>query len=339
MQKRSSFFIITALLLLIGIAVYVYFSKGKTTTVDEDMRNFSFKDTAKITKIFIADKNGNKSLLERTAKGWYVNNKYPCRTDAIINLLEVIKHVDVKMSVPKQAKETTLKMMSANANKIEIYVGEKLIKQYYVGHAPQGGEGSYMLLTNNKTSENYKDPFLCYIPGFIGFLKPRYIANETEWRDRLVINYTPPQIKQIKVEHFGYQDSSFTINLINATTFKISDGKNNAIAFNENKLKQYVAYYQNISYEFLFTGQNKRLEDSLAKQKPFCKITILGNGFSNSEYNFYHKNPPEKVPEMGVSYSFDPDRLYLRFSNNTEWALVQYFVFGKLLITPLYFKN
>ena len=338
MQKRSSFFIIAVLLLLTGIAVFVYFNKGKTTTVDEDARNFKFTDTALITKIFIADKDGNKSLLKRTAKGWIVNDKFSCRSDAILNLLEVIKQVDVKMSVPKQAKQGTLKVMSARALKVEIYKGEKLVRQYYVGHEPQNSEGSYMLLTDIESGDNYPDPYLCHIPGFTGFLKPRYIANENEWRDRIVLNFTPPQIKQIKVEHFGFPDSSFTIELLNTTTFKLVNGNNKEMPFNPNKLKQYLAYYQNISYEYLFTGKNKKLEDSLALQKPFCKITVVGNGFANNEFTFYHKQPPAKIPEMGVTYNFDPDRLYLRFSNNKEWALIQYFVFGKLLITPLYFK-
>jgi hypothetical protein len=43
------------------------------------------------------------------------------------------------------------------------------------------------------------------------------------------------------------------------------------------------------------------------------------------------------IPEHGVTYSNDPDRLYLRFANDKEWALIQYFVFGKLLVTPPYF--
>lgn len=339
MQKRSSLFIIGALLLLIGISIFIYLTKGKTSTMDEDSRSFKIKDTASITKIFIADKNGNKSLLQRTAKGWVVNNKFACRTDAILNLMEVIKHVDVKMTVPKQAIDATLKTMSANAIKVEIYAGEDLIKQYYVGHEPQGAEGSYLLLTNTETGENYKDPYLCCIPGFVGFLKPRYIANENEWRDRVVINYTPPQLRQIKVDYYNLPDSSFAINLLNTTTFKLVDTKNKELAFNETKLRQYIAYYQNLSYEFLFTGQDKRLEDSLALQKPFCKITIVGNGFSNSEYKFYYKTSVFTAEQNGVTYKYDPDRLYLKFANDKEWALIQYFVFGKLLITPLYFKN
>lgn len=339
MQKRSLLFIVGALLLLVGIALFVYYKKGRTTTVDEDARNFKFKDTALITKIFIVDKNGNASLLKKTEKGWIVNDKFACRGDAILNLLEVIKQVEVKMSVPKQAKQGVLKFMSTQAVKVEIYCGDKLVKQYYVGHEPQDSEGSYMLLTNIESGENYAEPYVCYISGFVGFLKPRFIANENEWRDRLVINYTPPQIKQIKVEHFGYPDSSFTIELLNATTFKLYDGNKKIIPFNPNKLKQYLAYYQNISYEYLFTGKNKKLEDSLSLQKPFCKISIVGNGVPNNDYSFYHKQPSSLVPELGVSYTYDPDRLYLRFSNNKEWALVQCFVFGKLLITPLYFKE
>lgn len=339
MKKRSTFLLLFVLLLLAGIAIVVYFTKGKTSTVNDDERNFSYKDTATITKIFIADKNGNSSLLKRTPKGWIVNDKFSCRTDAILNLLECIKHVTVKMGVTKQAKQGTLKFLSTQAVKVEIYSGEQLVKQYFVGHEPQDYEGSYMLLSDVNTGKNFPNPYLCYIPGFKGYLKPRYIANENDWRDRIVVNYTPPQMKQIKVDYFGYPDSSFTIDLINTNAFRLFDGNKKECSFIMPKMKQYLAYFQNVSYEYLFTGKNKKLQDSLTQQKPFCKITIYGNGFDFSEFLFYHKQPPAKIPEAGISYSYDPDRLYLRFANNKEWALIQYFVFGKLLITPVYFKS
>lgn len=340
MKKLSSIVIIAILLVLAVVSIFIYKSKHNSTTVDEDSRNFKFKDTAAITKIFIADKEGNSSTVMRTPKGWRVNDKYPARSDAILNLLEVIKHVEVKMPVPKDAKEGILKFMASKSLKVEIYSGEKLVKQFYVGHESQDYEGSYMLLTDPESGNNYKDPFLCFIPGFKGYLMPRFIANENEWRDRIVLNYIPPQIKQIKVLHFNMPDSSFTIDLNSTTSFSLKNAKGVEIPFDEMKMKQYLAYFQNISYEVLITGKNKKLTDSLAANKPFCMISVTTTSdFKTSEYKFYHKQPVgDVIPEHGVTYSNDPDRLYLHFANDREWALIQYFVFGKLLITPPYFS-
>lgn len=338
-MKRSSVVIIVILILLTGASVYVYRSKSKLSTVDEDARNFSYKDTAAITKIFIADKEGDKATLERTAKGWIVNGKFHCRDEAILNLLEVIKHVEVKMPVQQKARESTIKFMASTAIKIEIYAGGDLVRQYYVGHETLDSEGSFMLLTDVSTGKNYPDPYVCFIPGFTGFLQPRYIAKENEWRDRVVLNYIPPQIKQIKVQHYDAPaDSSFTIELLNTTTFKLKNSKGQDLPFDEGMMKQYLSYYKDMSYEALITGLNKRLQDSLATQNPFTVISITTTDFKTSEYKFYRKQYlGDHGPETGIKYTFDPDRFYMRFDSNKEWALVQYFVFGKLLMSPKYF--
>jgi hypothetical protein len=339
MKKNSSGIVIAVLLILAGVSVFIYKTRHTSTTANEDSRNFSFKDTASITKIFIADKDGNNSAIVRTPKGWVVNDKYSCRSDAVLNLLEVIKHVEVKMPVAKSYKESVLKNMSALALKVEIYAGDDLVKQYYVGHETPDSEGSYMLLTDVGSGKNYSDPFVCFIPGFKGYLFPRFIANENDWRDRIVMNYIPPQLKQIKVQHYNMPDSSFTIDLNSTTSFNLKNAKNAAIPFDELKMKQYLAYFQNISYEVLITGKNKKLTDSLSANKPFSIITITTTDFKTNEYKFYNKQPnTAKIPEHGITYQNDPDRLYLQFANNKEWALIQYFVFGKLLITSAYFN-
>jgi len=340
MKKSSSLIIILILLVLAGLSLYIFKSKSNLSTVDEDSRNFRFKDTASITRIFIADKDGNKADLKRTKTGWVVNEKYNCRSEAILNLLEVIKLVEVKMPVPKTKRELTLKYMAAQALKVEIYSGDELVRQYYVGHETEDAEGSYMLLTDLENGKNYKDPYVCFIPGFKGYLLPRFITNENEWRDRLVMNYIPPELKQISVRNFEAPlDSSFTIDLITANLFKLKNGSGKELAFDNEKMRQYLVYLQNISYEVLLTGKNKKLQDSLLNVKPFSTITITTTNSKTEKYNFYRKQFLGDInPEHGVTYNFDPDRLYLSFSNDKEWALIQYFVFGKLLITSNYFS-
>jgi hypothetical protein len=339
MKKRSSLIVMVLLIGLVGFSIYVYKNKKKSGTINEEARNFSYKDTAAITKIFIADKEGDQSTLVRTKTGWVVNNKFACRPDAIIlNLLEVVKNVEVKMPVSKKAKEGVLKIMASSSQKVEIYVGDEKVRQYYVGHETPDSEGSYMLLSDPESGENQEEPFVCFIPGFQGYLMPRFIAKENEWRNTTVVNYTPPQMKQIRVNYPAQPDSSFTIEVMNTNAFKLKNGKGEEIPYDVNKMKQYLAYFQNLSYEALFTGKSKKLEDSLAQQKPFGIITVVSNNFKSEDYKFYYKQPTSLIPEHGIVYKYDPDRLYLRYSNDKEWALIQYFVFGKLLITQNYFS-
>ena len=340
MKKSFLRIIALILLVLIAVAAVLYKSKSKLTTVNKDSRNFSFKDTSAITKLFIADKEGNQSELVRTKKGWIVNDKYTCRSEAILNILEVIKHVEVKMPVPKEAKRNVIKLMSSKALKVEIYTAEGLVKQFYIGHETDESDASYMLLTNLDNGENYEDPYACFIPGFVGYLQPRFIAKESEWRDRIVMNYIPPQLKEISVKNFDYpQDSSFTIELVDAKTFKLKNYHGLEIPFDEIKMKQYLVYFQNISYEVLLSNRTKKLQDSLALQKAFYEITITTTKFSTDTYKFYRKNfNGESDPDLKVKYKFDPDRMYLRFAQDKEWALCQYYVFGKLLVSRNYFS-
>jgi hypothetical protein len=339
MKKISSLVIISLLLILAGTSIYIFTSKSSRSFDDEGSRNFSFKDTASITRIFIADKDGHKADLKRNNGSWIVNDKYTCRGDAILNLLEVIKNVEVKMPVAKSVRESVLKYMAAQALKVEIYKGEELVKQYYVGHETEDSEGSYMLLTDEETGRNFKDPFACFIPGFKGYLLPRFITNENEWRDRIVMNYIPPQLKQISLKNYNAPDSSFTIELVNANLFKLRDAAGKEIAFDDGALRQYLVYLQNVSYEVLLTGKNKKLQDSLIMAKPFASMSVTSKDNTTDVFNFYRKQFLGDInPELGVTYDFDPDRMYLSFDKDKEWALVQYFVFGKLLVNTSYFS-
>ncbi len=340
MSKRSVFILLICLLVLSSVAIYLYYSKGTTTTATDASRNFAFKDTASVNRVFIADKEGNSAEVKRTSRGWIVNNKYNCRGEAILNLLEVIRNVEVKMPVPRQAKENVIRIMAAAALKVEVYANDKLVKQYYVGHETSDGEGSYMLLSDHRSGKNFADPYVCFIPGFTGYLQPRFIAKEHEWRDRLAINYIPPEIAGVEMYYPGMPDSSFTIELKSTTEFRLTDGNKKPLPFEEFKMKQYLAYLQNLSYEVLITDKYPHLQDSLKKAGPFCQLTITAKPFRKDVFSFYRmKFSGQFNPELGVTYDSDPDRLYMNFSGRKEWAIVQYFVMGKLFRHSGYFNS
>lgn len=337
-MKKSSLITILVLVALIISSIFIFKKKGKSSTLNEDARNFKFKDTASITKIFMADKNGKQCTVQRTPNGWKVNDKFFVRPDAILTLLETIKNIEVKRPVARQAKEGTLKVLAYRAIKVEIYVGDDLVKQYYVGHETPDGEGTHMLLTDIESGDNYEDPYVIFIPGFTGFLNTRYIVEEKHWRSLSVMNFTPDKIKSIAYTNYVKPDSSFVINILNTRTFNLLDHKKQTLPFSELKMKQYLAYFQNLNCEAIFTSSDNHMVDSLSKTKPFASFVITDNKNKAHVYNYYYKFPlASKNAEYGVKYKYDPDRLYINFDDKKEWAVIQYYVFGKLFVTTQYF--
>jgi membrane-bound inhibitor of C-type lysozyme len=337
-MKKSTIIILTVLIALAGLSIYIYKSKGKTSTIDKEASNFKYKDTAAIDKIFLANKDGKQILVERKKEGWIVDNKYHARPDVIELLLYTIKSVEVKSPVSKSARNSVIKIMASKSTKIEIYSKGEKVKQYYVGHPTQDNTGTYMILTNLETGENYEEPFITHIPGFDGFLSTRYLTDAVDWRDRLIFNYRPPQIKQIKLELHADPDSSFVIDLFSMQRFGLKT-KKGSIPFEEDKMKQYIAYFQNVNCEIVLDKKD-RLVDSLSKSAiPFATLTITDRNNGNSTCEFFHKQAiAEKNKEYGIDYKYDPDRLFVRYNNGKDYGVAQFYVFGKILQTYQYFS-
>ncbi|MBI3517763.1 MAG: hypothetical protein HY062_00200 [Bacteroidetes bacterium] len=336
-MKKSTIILLTILIALAGFSIYIYKSKNKTSTIDKEASDFGYKDTAVIDKIFLADKDGKQVLLERKKEGWILDGKFKVRPDMIETLLYTIRSVEVKSPVSKNGRTSVIKILASKSTKVEIYSKGKKVKQYYVGHATQDNTGTYMLLTNIEDDENYPEPFITHIPGFDGFLSTRYLTDEIDWRDRLLINFRPPQIKQIKLDLHEIPDSSFIVDLFSMQRFGLKTKKGN-LPFDESRLKQYIAYFQNVNCESVLDKKH-HLVDSLSKSAvPFATLTITDRNNNSTFYDFFHKQPvASKNEQYGVDYKYDPDNLFIRYNNGKDYAVAQFYVFGKILQTYDYF--
>jgi hypothetical protein len=114
--------------------------------------------------------------------------------------------------------------------------------------------------------------------------------------------------------------------------------KKGSIAFEEDKMKQYIAYFQNVNCEIVLDKKDK-IVDSLSKSAiPFATLTITDRNNGNSSCEFFHKQAiAEKNKEYGIDYKYDPDRLFVRYNNGKDYGVAQFYVFGKILQTYQYF--
>ncbi|MCF8276426.1 MAG: DUF4340 domain-containing protein [Flavobacteriales bacterium] len=318
------------LLALGAIAMYVYQQRG-SGTIKPDLYDFAEKDTAEITKIFLADKMGQTVLLERVGpKEWTVNTNHKARKDAIDVLLKTINRVEMKAPVANSAHDNIVKLLAGKSTKVEIYKGDDKVKTYYVGDATKDNQGTYMLLEGSRT------PFICHIPGFIGYLTGRYMVRPLEWRDSEIFNYSLPEISEIKVEFHQEPERSF----------KITHSKDRVVQlyrlFPKEELvekmdtvfvKRYMLNYRNVRFEGIQPYDAARV-DSIVNSPAYFTISVTDPSGETETVTAYRlpANPGD-VDTDGVQLEWDGDRMHgVINGNEDEIALIQYFTFDRLTV-------
>ena len=178
------------LVILIIVSLFLFYLNKNETTFSEELSDFAVEDTASIQKVFFADKHGNSVTVSRDNGLWLLDDKFEVRPEAIEYLLKTIKNIEVKHPVSNSLHDKIIKNLASSAVKVEIFTDNLNIahKTYYVGGEAKDLIGSFMLLENSSRA------FVVYIPGFNGFLAPRYTIDGTTvasdlWRNRTIFSY------------------------------------------------------------------------------------------------------------------------------------------------------
>ncbi|HEY0031108.1 MAG TPA: hypothetical protein VGC65_10150 [Bacteroidia bacterium] len=331
------------LVVLLSSLSFWYIINNRKGTISAEMKDFAVEDTASVTKIFMADKNGRNVTLERLEDGrWQLNGKYGVRMDALQTLLTTIRRVDVKEPVGKKAQDNVIKRLATKAVKCEIYQKGKLTKAYYVGTETNDLKGTYMIMIDPETMETAARPFVTYIPGFEGYLTTRYFTEERGWRNRTMFQYNPNDIKTVRMEipynpSFGYE---LTVKGNNDYVIKrLSDNKN-VENVDPLAVKQYLSYFQELSFESFEIDLNQNEIDSVMKSQPINILTVTDkNGQVNKVKFFARKPKKESYDAKGELLKFDEERMDALMNNGVDFVMVQFYMFGKVMPTQDYFQK
>lgn len=326
-------------LLLAGAAIY-FFVSYKNGTIKRELRDFAIQDTASVNKIFIADRRGNKSLLERKSGGeWTINGKYTARQDAINTLLRTMKLIEVRSPVAKAAYNTIMKFIASAGIKVEIYNSNDLIKTYYVGSATEDLLGTFMYLENSTV------PFVIHIPGFDGYLTTRYITKPHEWRSQIIFAYGENQIKSIVAKDLLDSSNTFKIEK-QGDEYKYYSPHNSAspTQIYQSQIAAYLAKYQLIAFEWVAYDMSVRVKDSIFMTQPIRFLQVEDVNGKITTLTMYRKPVAEGTgssldPVTGNLRPYDFDRMYATMNNDTNLLGVQYFVFDKLFKKPTEIKG
>jgi len=324
-MKRTNL-IIWIVPLLTAIALMLY-KQNKDSSLSSDFEEFHYSDTGSITKIFMANINGDAVTLEKKTGGtWKINNKYIARPESIDLLLQTIYQQRIKAPVGKNAEQNVIKWLATGATKVELYIKKKKVKCFYVGGPTQNHLGTYMLLEHPKTGNKAEKPFIIHIPGFDGYLSTRFFIDEQMWRHRQIISYHHSEIEKVIIKDFEAPGLSFT--LLNNTPPVIIDINN--VSFNHLDsifTNRYLGYFRNIQYESIENNMSEAQVDSVFMLDPYITITVSSIDGSTDSISTFLKQPPKGSFDLqGNPLTYDPDRLYARFNSENELLILQYFV-------------
>ncbi|HET6243047.1 MAG: DUF4340 domain-containing protein [Bacteroidetes bacterium] len=334
-MKKNRITLIIVLVLSI-VAGYLWFN-NKTGTIKKELKDFAVKDTANVSKIFMADGIGRTVTLERKTNSiWTVNGNAEARKDGIDLLLNTISQLEVKSPVSRASLDHVVSNMAGNSTKIEIYMGkDKPAKVYYVGGATPDNMGTFMLLENSSV------PFVMFIPGHRGYLSSRYFIDETEWKSTALYRYNPNEIEKIEINYVKSPEESFAIENISTRKPRLKSIQDNKYLEKIDTLSiiQFVSNFRHINFEFYANDTPLTTKDSIMD---FCKnfsIEITDIHGKVNSFTGYNKPMKEGSTDLeGNPITFDMDRMY-GLTNEKDFVIIQFFVFNELTPRINYFLN
>ena len=325
MKKNTLLYLI--IFIALGITATILVLKHSQSTLPQALTDFGYDDTASVTKIVLADHYENKIVLERKGKGyWTVNEKYKANQGNIDMIMETIKEVRVKSPIPTNAKNNVIKDLATNGVKIDIYAGNKEPKSYYVGSPTPDDLGTLMLIKGSS------QPFITWIPGFNGYLTPRYIVRLQDWRSPEIYHLNPSEISSVSVKYFSNESQSFTLKVESNQFVLFAPDNNSKTPVNVNPLlaKKYLSGYKDINFE-VFAKLTPHKIDSVLKLKPYAEVDLSCGDKIYPPMILYAKDADMSTKDIGKN-NLDLDRFYgIIGKDSKELLLIQTYMVGKLL--------
>lgn len=317
-------------LVFAALAVYfIYTRKPWSSVKGGDETDFAIEDTASVTRVFIADGRNNRSLLERTENGWTVNGSEPADAGKVALMLETIHDVKLRNPVGQSEFNNVIKDLTAAGVKVEFYDADELIKTIYVGQMTSDQTGTYMMVAGAST------PYVTHIPGFTGYLSPRFLPQPVKWRSRLIFDLAPEQITSVNVRYMREPAASFTVDNTGLKPL-VKDGQGAPVEVRDsNFVKYYLAGFSQLHGEGYDEIYDRGQQDSIYSTVPYAVVTVVSKDGKSHEARLHLKpierGTKDRYDEQGNLRSEDTER-YLGFVNGSkEMLYIQHFNFGRVL--------
>jgi molybdopterin/thiamine biosynthesis adenylyltransferase len=348
MKRKRNLLILLIVVVLIGLIALVVAMRGsKDATFDQD---FHVEDIENITKIFLADKENNHVLLQRVADAdtnsdttWTVDEIYPASKGMIKLLLETLHDMRIRQQVNKNAVPQAIKLLSANSTKCEVYQTrylidwfngklrlfprEKLTVTYFVGQETQDMMACFMYRKGDKV------PYIIHIPGFRGYLTPRFVADPMSWRSHTIVHWDITHLQSVELDIPATPEESYKVSR-QGDGFVFQKAGTIIDNFDTARVAQMLSCFQNLNFDEYASRVPNSNMDSSFNAGPRAILHITNTEGTTREVTTYIKynNPTDSLVMRNdeLYEMFDLNRLYA-IIDKKDTVLIQYFVFDNIL--------
>lgn len=349
MKKNNRITIIIAALLVVIAGVLIW-NNRYLSTLQGEASDFQVWDTASVTKIYLADRRENESLLERQEDGWTLNGTYKAHPKQVNYLLTTLYKIRIKMPVSVASHDNIVKQLASQSTKVEIYqtvprinlfekiklfYHEKRTKVFYVGDATMDNSGTFML------KEGADKAYIVYIPSFRGFISTRFTANPDDWRDHTIFHEKLADIQSVEIDFNEDPEGSFRIDNIGRHQYKLTrlcDNKD--LPYDTLKVINFLSSFSDLRFEALFTNTMEQERIDSITSSPFVhNVVLTSKDGSTQDMKTYRKLVLNGVTDMSGDYGdVDHDRMYALIDSGKDFVLIQNYVFDKVLHDVRYFE-
>lgn len=318
---------ILLLILVLALGFYFIYTRKPWKSFSGDNADFSIADTASVTKIFLANTRGAQVLLTKQNGYWLVNDKIPADMRKIDLLLQTMHDLKMRNPISNNEHNTVINELTAVGIKAEFYDADGLIKTLYVGQATNDKVGTYMMLEGSST------PYVTHIPGFVGYMTPRFPVNPVLWKTKLVFDVPSTDIKRVSVTYPLMPDQSFVIENGTTPTLKTTAGV--PVETDVNYLKYYLGSFVQMYSEGFDDKFSAQQQDSISKTVVFCELKVETNSGKTNTLALHIKGLDARTKyrydNNGNALEFDTEKYYGFANGEPDMMYIQQYNFGRLI--------
>ena len=332
-MKKTGIYLVVFFALL-GASLWLI--KGEKQPSEEAYKNFQTPEILDLTKVELKDRNGNHTVLVRRENTWLVDDVFPASEVTLNDFFYALEHMVAAYPAPNNAVDNIVKEMVGNSTKVFLYKenSEKPFKVFVVGGPNHNQDGTYMLMeVEGKAADK---PYLVQLPGFKGYIGPRFTAQRKYWIGARFTNFLPEEIKSLSYSYLQ-EDSEQSFTLQRAEdSFEMLQGEQvyPLEGLNEAIVQGLFSVFIDLNFE---QYQDSILErERVVNDLGFLDLEIeLMNGDSR-KVTLYKKPYPdvENIPldAEGNRLKFDKNQFYAFDYRSEAFYTAQYYTFGKILV-------
>ncbi|MBN1387356.1 MAG: hypothetical protein JW965_02860 [Bacteroidales bacterium] len=313
-----------AIIISIIIIVILLFIIGRHVPFGADNSVFYVENTERINRILISDENKSVSLTLNT-DGWYVNDEYRARSQAIDFLISILGDIRIKSPVTDKTYNDLLQNNSTREIEVQVFNSRKIIQSFYIY---LNNEVDYPGIMQKRKKTK---PFIVHLPGYDTDPCSHFVPDSRYWMPNMVFELNPGRISEIHFRYFNMPDSSFSIINNGAAMAFISKDYNNE-RIDSVAAGRYLSYFTWVPFETWVYDISTAEKDSITENNPYFSLEVITDDPDTLKLLTW-----KRMIMKGGRMVEDTDRLLGSLNGGEDLFVIRYYDLDPLIKEPSYF--